>query len=181
MVRFTVDPRRALAGRAQDRETDPAAAWERMRPLAEWLADAGGPDGLPADLEVHQDQPVRAKLLRILAPDPAPAGFGPFAGVVAGVADSDRVAAKLLMHLALAAADGDGDDPAFLAACALAWRDAEDASDLGRRVARADAEGVLEAALVRALRTMRPMGCRGSVMSSMPCGRPRRTVTWGSG
>lgn len=147
VVRFTVDPRRALAGLAQDRLADPATAWERMRPLAEWLADAGGPDGLPADLEVHQEQPVRAKLLRILAPDAAPPAYGPFAGVVAGVADTDRVAAKLLMHLALAAADGDGRDPAFLAACALAWRDVEDAPDLGRRIARADAEGVLEVVL----------------------------------
>lgn len=147
VVRFTVDPRRALAGRAQDRHADPTTAWERMRPLAEWLTDAGGPDALPADLEVHQEQPVRAKLLRILAPDPSPAAYGSFAGIVEHVADTDRVAAKLLMHLALVAADGDGGDPAFLTACALAWRDAEDTPDLGRRIARADAEGVLEAVL----------------------------------
>mgnify|MGYP000105313604 CR=1 FL=1 len=148
IVRFSVDPRRALAGRAQDRQDDPAGAWERLRPLAAWLAEAGDVTALPDDLEVHQEQPVRAKLLRILAPDPEPGAYGPFDRIVAEVADTDRVAAKLVMHLALAAADGDGADPAFLAACALAWRDTEDARDLGRRVARADAEGVLEAVLV---------------------------------
>jgi hypothetical protein len=120
-----------------------------MRTLAEWLADAGGDvAALPDDLEVHQDQPVRAKLVRLRALDPQPGAFGPYAALVAAVADTDRVAAKLLMHLGLAAADGDADHPAYLAACALAWRDEEDAADLGRRVARSDAEAVIEAVLV---------------------------------
>jgi hypothetical protein len=66
---------------------------------------------------------VRAKLVRIHAPDLSADELGVHAGVVAAVADEDRVAAKLLMHLALAAADGDADGPAFRAACALAWRD----------------------------------------------------------
>lgn len=148
-VSFTVDPQRVLAGRAADRIADPEAAWGRMRPLAEWLADAdGAPDGLPDDLEVHQEQPVRAKLVRILAPDLDASELAGYAPLVAAVADADRLAAKLLMHLALIAADGDGADPGFLAACALAWRDEDDDRDLGRRVGRADADAVLEAVLV---------------------------------
>ena len=148
-VTFSVDPRRALAGRASDRLEDPARAWDSMRPLADWLSDAGGSvDALPADLEVHQELPVRAKLVRILAPDVGADGLGPFEPLVTAVADADRVAAKLLMHLALVAADGAASDPAFLAACVLAWRDEEDERDLGRRVARADAEAVLEAVLL---------------------------------
>ena len=149
LVTFTVDPRRVLAGRAAEREADPAGAWSSMRTLAEWLTDAGGDaDALPDDLEVHQDQPVRAKLVRLRAIDPEPGALGPYAALVTAVADADRVAAKLLMHLALATADGDAAHPAYLAACALAWRDEEDAADLGRRVARADAEAVIEAVLV---------------------------------
>ena len=148
-VTFTVDPRRVLAGRASDRHADVDAAWERMRPLAEWLADVDGAlDALPDDLEVHQEQPVRAKLVRILAPGLDVSELAGYAPLVAAVADADRVAAKLLMHLALIAADGDATDAGFLAACALAWRDEVDDRDLGRRVARADADAVLEAVLV---------------------------------
>lgn len=145
---FTVDPRRVLAGRAADRVRDTEAAWGGMRSLADWLADVGGSlDALPPDLEVHQELPVRAKLVRILAPDLGVDDLRAYAPLVGAVADTDRVAAKLLMHLALIAADGDPADPAYLAACALAWRDVEDDADLGRRVARADAEAVLEAVL----------------------------------
>lgn len=148
-VSFTVDPRRVVAGRAADRIADPEAAWGRMRPLAEWLDASGGELGaLPEDLEIHQDQPVRAKLVRILAPDLGSAELGVYAPLVEAVADTDRVAAKLLMHLALIAADGDARDAGFLAACAFAWRDAADDRELGRRVARTDAEGALEAVLV---------------------------------
>ena len=149
LVTFSVDPRRALANPAAERVADPEGVWQRMRPLAEWLADAGGEvSALPGDLEVHQELPVRAKLLRLRAIDPEPGAFGPYAPLVAAVADSDRVAAKLLMHLALVVADGDASTSAYLAACAFAWRDEEDASDLGRRVGRADAEAALEAVLV---------------------------------
>jgi len=149
LVSFTVDPRRALAGRAGERETDPAGAWGRMRPFADWLTDANGEvTALPEDLEVHVDQPIRAKLVRIHAPHLDASALGIHAPLVAAVADSDRVAAKLLMHLALAAADGAASDPAYLAACALAWREEQDADDLSRRVGRADAEAVLEAVLV---------------------------------
>jgi hypothetical protein len=109
---FSVDPRRAVANRAADREADPVAVWERVRPLAAWLAEVDGDVArLPDDLEVHQEVPVRAKLLRIAAPDLTPDELGVYAGVVAAVADQDRVAAKLLMHLALAGADGDGAIP----------------------------------------------------------------------
>lgn len=148
VVSFSVDPRRVLAVRASDREDDPVAVWGRMRPLAEWVAEAGGVDGLPDDLEVHQELPVRAKLVRIHAPDLGAEELGLHAPLVAAVADSDRIAAKLLMHLALIVADGAAEDPAYLAACALAWREEEDDRDLSRRVGRADAEAVLESALV---------------------------------
>jgi len=149
VVSFSVDPRRALADRAADREVDPVAVWTSMRPLSDWLNDVDGEvAALPEDLEVHVEQPVRAKLVRMHAPDLDPAELGIHAPLVAAVADSDRVAAKLLMHLALAVADGAASDPAYLAACALAWRETEDPQDLSRRVGRADAEAVLEAVLL---------------------------------
>jgi len=149
VVSFSVDPRRALADRAEEREADPVGVWARMRSLAEWISDAGGDlAALPDDLEVHQEQPVRAKLVRMHAPDVSGTALGIHAPLVAAVADSDRVASKLLMHLALIVADGDPAEPAYLAACAFAWREEEDDRDLGRRVARADAEAVLEAVLV---------------------------------
>jgi len=148
-IAFSVDPRRAVANRASHRESDPVGVWGSVRPLAEWLAEVEGDvDALPDDLEVHHELPVRAKLLRFGAPDVTSAELGVYAGVVDAVADRDRVAAKLLMHLALVAADGDGQSPAYLAACAFAWRDEPDARDLGLRVARADAEAVIESVLV---------------------------------
>ena len=148
LVSFTVDPRKAVANRAADRLADPVGVWESVLPLAAWLADAAGDvAALPDDLEVHQEQPVRAKLVRFHAPDLSDDELGVHAGLVAAVADEDRVAAKLLMHLALAAADGDRDSPAFRAACALAWRDEPDDRDLSLQVGRADAEAVLEAVL----------------------------------
>ena len=148
LVSFTVDPRKAAANRAADREADAAAVWQLVRPLAAWLADVGGDvAALPDDLEVHQELPVRAKLVRFHAPDLSDEELGVHASLVAAVADEDRVAAKLLMHLALAAAEGNADTPAFRAACALAWRDEPDDQDLSIRVGRSDAEAVLEAVL----------------------------------
>jgi hypothetical protein len=148
LVSFTVDPRKAVANRAADRAADPVGVWASVRPLAAWLADAGGDvSALPGDLEVHQEQPVRTKLVRFHAPDLGDDELGVHAGIIAAVADEDRVAAKLLMHLALAAADGDGDSSAFRAACALAWRDEPDGRDLSLQVGRANAEAVLEAVL----------------------------------
>jgi len=149
LVTFTVDPVRTLAQPAALRQRDPAAAWAAARPLAAWLADAGGDlAALPADLEVHVDVPVRAKLVTILTPTFSTAQLGVQAPLVAALADRDRVAAKLLVHLLLVASEGAADSAAFRAACALAWRDTPDAPDLLRRVGRADVEAVLEAALV---------------------------------
>jgi hypothetical protein len=149
LVVFTVDPARTLAEPASLRAKDVDAAWAAARPLAAWLADAGGDvAALPADLEVHVDVPVRAKLLTIIAPTFTDAELGVFAPLVTAVADRDRVAAKLLVHLHLIASEGVADTSAFRAACALAWRDAPDAPDLLRRVGRADAEAVLEGVLV---------------------------------
>lgn len=148
IVSFTVDPRRVSAMRASVRAADPVAAWAGARPLAAWLADAGsGVAALPDDLEVHQDQPVRAKLVTMLAPTPSEAQLGVFASLVTAVADHDRLGAKMLVHLLLAASGGEADGDAFLAACAMAWRDTVDVADLASRVARADVEAVLEAVL----------------------------------
>ena len=148
VVSFSVDPRRALAAPAADREADAVGVWERMRPLADWLDEVGGDvAALPDDLEVHQELPVRAKLVRIHAPDLSDADLGVHAPLVRAIADVDRVAAKLLMHVALVVADSDPADPAFLAACAFAWREEEDERDLSRRVGRADAETVIETVL----------------------------------
>ncbi len=149
VVSFSVEPRRALAGRAEDRESDPVGVWDRLRPLSDWLAEVDGDvTALLDDLEVHVELPVRAKLVRIHAPDLDAAQLGVHAPLVAAVADDDRIAAKLLMRLALAVADGSAAHPAYLAACALAWREEQDPADLGRRVGRADADAVLEAVLV---------------------------------
>lgn len=148
-VSYTVDPRKAFAQPASLREQDPAAAWSAARPLAAWLTDAGGDAAaLPEDLEVHQELPVRAKLVRILAPTFSATELGVFAPLVDVVADADRVAAKLLVHLGLIASEGDTATPAFRAACAFAWRDEPDSTELATKVARSDAEAVLEAILV---------------------------------
>jgi hypothetical protein len=148
LVSFTVDPRKAVANRASERRADPEATWSAIRPLAAWLEEASGDlAALPEDLEAHVELPVRAKLVRIHAPDLTAEDLGGYAGVVTHIADTDRVASKLLMHLALAVADGDAQTSAYRAACALAWRDEADARDIAQRVARADAEAVLEAVL----------------------------------
>jgi hypothetical protein len=143
LVSFSVDPRRVVALPASARAADPASAWAAARPLAEWLT-AGEP---PADLEVHTDQPVRAKVLRVRGVHVGPEELAPYGPLVDAIADADRVAAKLLVHLLLATAEGGADDPAFLAACALAWRDEADPDALAREVARADLEAVVEAVL----------------------------------
>jgi len=147
LVSFTVDPTRVLALRSADRRSDPVAAWASARPLAAWLADAGSVDALPEDLEVHQDQPIRAKLVTILAPTFTDTELGDLAPLVRALADHDRLGSKVLVHLLLAASDGDSDDANYWAACALAWRDAPDTDELGARVARSDVEAVLEAVL----------------------------------
>lgn len=143
---FSVDPARVTALSAAERERDPERAWATARPLAAWLAD-GAP---PADLEVHQALPVRAKHLRFHAPLVDDAALGAWAPLVAAVADTDRVAAKVLMHLALIRAGDDLDGPAFLAAAALAWRDAPEPSDLERLLRTVDTEALLTATLADA-------------------------------
>jgi hypothetical protein len=145
IVSYTVDPARAVATRGSERVADPVAAWTNARPLAAWLAEAGSLDALPEDLEVHQDQPVRAKLVTMLAPTFTDAELGDLAPLVRAIADHDRLGAKILVHLLLAASEGEAEDANYLAACVLAWRDRPDADDLGSRVARADVEAVLEA------------------------------------
>jgi len=148
LVSFTVDPRKAVANLSSERERDAEAVWATVRPLAAWLEEAGGlVSALPGDLEVNVDLPIRAKLVRMHASELSSADLEPYARLVAEVADADRVAAKLFMHLALAVADGNADTAAYRAACALAWRDAPDDRDLSQRVGRADAEAVLEAVL----------------------------------
>jgi hypothetical protein len=147
LVSYTVDPARVIALRTSERVADPSGAWSGARTLSAWLAEVGSVEALPDDLEVHQDQPVRAKLVTMLAPTFTDAALGDLAPLVAAVADQDRLGAKLLVHLLLAASGGDADDANFLAACALAWRDVADVDELAARVARADVEAVLEAVL----------------------------------
>jgi hypothetical protein len=140
----TVDPAKTLAAPASAREElDPADYWAAAKPLKDWLAD-GEP---PADLEVHQNVPVRAKHLALQAPRFTDEQLGGYAPLVAEVADTDRLAAKALMHLALIASDADFDSPAFLAACAFAWRDEQDPDKLVRELIDLDPDKVASAAL----------------------------------
>ena len=144
LVSYSVDPAKAVAAPASLRESeDPASYWAATRPLREWL-DEGEP---PADLEVHQNLPVRAKYIRLHAPRVTDEQLGDYAPLVAAVADSDRLSAKALMHLAVIDSDGDFDGPAFTAACALAWRDEEDPERIVRELMEADPDKVASAAL----------------------------------
>ncbi len=144
LVSFSVDPAKAVAAPASTRESQDAAAyWAATRPLREWL-DEGEP---PADLEVHQNLPVRAKYVRLHAPRVGEEELGEFAPLVAAVADSDRLSAKALMHLAVIASEGEFDGPAFTAACALAWREEEDPESIVRELMEADPDKVASAAL----------------------------------
>lgn len=144
LVTYTVDPAKTLAAPAGVRETaEPAEYWAQARPLAAWLQE-GEP---PSDLEVHQNLPVRAKYLQLKAPLVSEEELGEFGPLVAAVADADRLSAKALMHLAVIAADGDFDGPAFRAACALAWRDEPDPDGLVRELMETDPDKVASAAL----------------------------------
>jgi hypothetical protein len=144
LVSFSVDPAKAVAGRAADREQgDAAAYWASTRPLKEWLAE-GEP---PADLEVHQNVPVRAKYLHLHAPRLSEEQLGEYAPLVAAVADEDRLSAKALMHLAIIGSGGEFDSPTFLAACALAWREEADPDRLVRELIETDPDKVASAAL----------------------------------
>jgi hypothetical protein len=144
LISYTVDPKKTLAAPASSRdELDPAAYWEACEPLQVWL-DRGD---VPEDLEVHQNLPVRAKHLRLHAPILSDEDLGAYAPLVAAVADDDRLSAKALMHLAVIAADGDFESSAFLAACALAWRDEPDPDRLVRELIETDPDKVASAAL----------------------------------
>ena len=143
LISFSVDPAKVLAVPSSARDGDPEEYWSRARPLSEWLAEDDAPD----DLEVHQNVPVRAKYLRLHAPLLDADDLGPYAPLVEEVADEDRLSAKALMHLAVIASAGDFDSPAFLAACAFAWRDEEDRDDLVRELMETDPDKVASAAL----------------------------------
>ena len=145
LVSYTVDPAKTLAGRASERESagDPNEYWAGTRPLSSWLAE-GDP---PADLEVHQNLPVRAKHLRLHAPVVTEEELGEWGPLVDAVADEDRLSAKALMHLAIIAADGEFDSTDFTAACALAWRDEPDPDGVVRELIDLDPDKVASAAL----------------------------------
>jgi hypothetical protein len=144
LVSYTVDPNKTLAAPASARaELEPAAYWEACEPLQAWLDR----DEVPDDLEVHQNLPVRVKYLRLHAPLLTEEDLGDYAPLVAAVADEDRLSAKALMHLAVIASDADFDAPAFLAACALAWRDEPDPDRLARELMETDPDKVASAAL----------------------------------
>jgi hypothetical protein len=144
LVVYSVDPAKTLAAPATLRvEVEPSRYWEAVRPLSDWL-DEGAP---PADLEVHQNLPVRAKYLELRAPLLSDEQLGDYAPLVAAVADEDRLSAKALMHLAVIASDGDFEGPAFQAACALAWRDQPDPDGLVRELIETDPDKVASAAL----------------------------------
>lgn len=143
LVSYTVDPAKTLANRASARDGDPADYWQEARPLRDWQADGE----LPDDLEVHQNLPVRVKYLTLHAPIVTDEQLGGYAPLVHAVADSDRLSAKALMHLAILASDADFDSEAFTAACALAWRDEPDPDRLVRELVEMDPDKVASAAL----------------------------------
>jgi hypothetical protein len=144
LVSFTVDPAKTLAARQSVRESgDPAAYWAQARPLKAWLEDGDA----PADLEVHQNVPVRAKYLQLRAPLLSAEDLGDYAPLVEAVADGDRLSAKALMHLAVIASDADFDSVDFNAASALAWRDQEDSDRVTRELVETDPDKVASAAL----------------------------------
>lgn len=143
-VTWEVDPRKAVAAPASLRdEVDPSAYWAATRPLKDWLEDGDVPD----DLEIHVDRPVRAKFVRFRAPMLTEEDLGPYAALVAEVADEDRLSAKALMHLAIIASEGDFTSQSFDAACALAWRDELDPDGLVDELIESDPDKVASAAL----------------------------------
>jgi len=148
LVSFTVDPAKTLAASASQREAaeqagDLASYWQSARPLRDWLADGTHPD----DLEVHQNVPVRVKHVRLHAPLFVADDLGPYADLVLPVVDEDRLSAKALMHVLLAACAGDFDGAAFRAACACAWRDEPDSPTLIRELMETDPDKVASAVL----------------------------------
>ena len=144
LVSWSVDPAKTLANRASVRTSAaPAAYWESARPLAAWQADGD----LPVDLEVHVNVGVRAKFVSLMSSLATDEQLGDYAPLVAAVADEDRLSAKALMHLAIIASDGDFDSPAFVAACALAWRDTPDPKSLTSELMEFGSDKIASAAL----------------------------------
>jgi hypothetical protein len=143
LVSYSVDPAKTLAAPSPLRDGDAVAYWEAARPLSQWLADGDAPD----DLEVHTNVGIRAKFLQLHAPLFTDDHLGPYAPLVAAVADTDRLSAKALMHLAIIASDGDFESQAFNAACALAWRDEPDPDSLTRELVELDPDKIASAAL----------------------------------
>lgn len=143
LVAYTVDPSKTLAAPTSARDADSRQYWDAARPLAAWQADGEVPD----DLEVHVNVGVRAKYLELRAPLFRPEDLGDYAPLVDAVADTDRVSAKALMHLAVIASQGAFDTPAFRAACALAWRDTPDRDDITRELIELDPDKICSAAL----------------------------------
>lgn len=141
LVSFTVDPAKAIAVPGSARTDDPSDYWAAARPLRDWLDDP------PADLEVHQNVPVRTKHLRIHAALVTADEVGAYAPLVEAVADEDRLSAKALMHLAIIASDADFTSPEFLAAVALAYRDTPDPDGLLDELVETDPDKVASAAL----------------------------------
>lgn len=141
-VEFDVDPSRTLAQRGS--VTDLEKYWATARSLAEWLADGD----LPDDLDVHTPVAIRAKRLAIKAPRVTDTELDVFAPLVHAVADSDRLSAKALMHLAVIASGDNPDTPVFTAACALAWRDTPDPDALLRELGEYGAARLASAALM---------------------------------
>jgi hypothetical protein len=140
-VTFDVDPTKTLAQQAT--VTDAEKYWQTARPLSAWLSD--GP--LPDDLDVHTPVAVRAKRCEIKAPLVTDEELGVYAPLVHAVADTDRLAAKALMHLAVIATGDNPDTPVFAAACALAWRDTQDSDAVLRELAEYGAARLASAAL----------------------------------
>jgi hypothetical protein len=141
-VEWDVDPARTLAAPASLR-ADATAYWAAAKPLKAWLADGD----VPEDLEVHVDRGVRAKYVRLMAPLLTDEDLGEWAALIAAVADEDRLSAKALMHLTVIASAGDFDGQIFGAACALAWRDVQDARTLVPELLESDPDKVASAAL----------------------------------
>lgn len=143
LVTFTVDPAKVIATPGAARDRGPAVYWDAARPLRDWLAD---PE-TPVDLEVHQNVPVRAKYLRLHATLLTADDLGSYAQIVEAVADSDRLSAKALMHLAIIASDGDDASQEFAAAVALAYRDGPEPEGLVRELVQLGPDKVASAAL----------------------------------
>ncbi|MBW3578917.1 MAG: hypothetical protein KY462_14480 [Actinobacteria bacterium] len=143
LITFTVDPAKVIATPGAARDGGAAAYWDAARQLRDWLTQAEP----PVDLEVHQNVPVRAKYLRLPGTLLTADELGPYAEIVEAVADTDRLSAKALMHLAIIASDGDDGSHEFATAVALAYRDGPEPQGLVRELVQLGPDKVASAAL----------------------------------